>query len=316
MTTSNSTDFTQTRDQIIADALSLLGRLGEGETPTTNALSFCSNILNKLIKQWETQLHLWTTSEGTVFCNPGQNTYRLSPTGDYACDDTTLVTNQITTASSGSSCVVTSTTGINVGDTIGIELDTGTRFWTTVASVPNSTTVNLVGSMTGTASVNNTVFSYTSNIGRPIDIRSARRRIGIFDSESDNEIRMTGRSDFMGIVNKNTPGFPNRGFYTAQRDQGILYVWPTPDDCTTRIQISYARSIQDFDTGTDTPDLPQEWLFALTYNLARAAAPAYGINLTKSDPNDIINLAVSSLEELKAWDAENSNIYIVPDDNL
>ena len=54
-----STSFSQTRDQISTDALMLLGIYGSEDTPNTNDLNICSNLLNKMLKGWEGQgIHL------------------------------------------------------------------------------------------------------------------------------------------------------------------------------------------------------------------------------------------------------------------
>ena len=256
MATSNSTNFTQTRDQIISDALQLIGRLGEGETATANAISFCSNILNKLIKHWEAKgLHCWTESEGTLFLVEGQNKYTLSTSGDRATDDSTLVETTLTADASSTTLTLDSTTGMTAADQIGIELDDNTRQWTTIVSVDSSTQVTITTGLTSTASSGNTVFSYTSKIDRPLHIMDARLRNS---SNYDRPLTIYGRAQFMQIPNKLNEAPATVIYYSPQRDNGLLYVWPTPDsDMGNRIKFSYLRSIQDFDSSCDNPDLPQ-----------------------------------------------------------
>lgn len=312
MSTSGSTNFQQTRDQVVNDALMLIGRLGEGETATTNALTFCSNILNKMIKHWETQgVHLWTASEGTVFLRNAVSKYTLSTSGDHACDDSSLVETTLASDGSGTSITVSDSTGMSLLDNIGIELDDDTRQWTTITTiVGNAITLN--SALTGPASSGGTVFSYTTNIGRPLKVLDARLRI---DSSADLSMKMIGRVQFMRITTKTTAGFPNTGFYSPNRDNGSLYLWPVPDAVSQRLKVSYVRSIEDLDSGSDNPDLPQEWLLALTYNLARLLASAYGLDLKRKDLSDIIDIAVQALEELKAWDNDDGSVFVLPDDN-
>lgn len=311
MATSNSTNFNQTRDQICSDALQLIGRLGEGETATSNALSFASNILNKLVKHLEAQgMHLWTTSEGTIFLRDGVSKYTLSSSGDKACDDATLVETELTSDSSGSTLAVTTTVGMTAGDNIGIELDDNTRQWTTIVSVDSTTSVTITDALTGAAGSGNTVFSYTTNVGRVLKILAARCRTA---DDNDYDIDIWGRTEFMRITAKTTEGSPNVLFYSPNRDDGILHVWMTPNAVSDRIKMSYIRTIQDFDSGSDNPDLPQEWLHALTVLLARQLAPAYGINLMKVNP-DLIQQAVQALEELRLWDNDMGSVFVVPDD--
>lgn len=311
MTTSNSTNFNMTRDQIISEALQLIGRLGEGETATANAVTLCSSFLNKLVKHWEAKgLHCWTESEGTVFLTQGQNRYTLSSTGDRACDDATLVETTLSAAGSGISLSLTTTVGMTAADHIGIQLDDGTRQWTTIVSVDSTTSVTINTALTGAAASGNTVFSYTTILDRPLHIMDARVRNS---SGVDRLVDLQGRVEFMRITNKISQGPVNVIYYSPQRDSGLLYVWQTPSTDADRIKISYLRAIQDFDASGDNPDLPTEWLHAITFNLARIIAPSYGVDLAKKDPKDVINIAERSLAELEAWDAEQSSVYIIPD---
>lgn len=79
MTTSGSIDYTQTQDQIIADALSLLGVLGAAGTPKTADVTFCSNQLNKMVKGWQAKgVNLWKETEGTITIVTGQYQYTLN----------------------------------------------------------------------------------------------------------------------------------------------------------------------------------------------------------------------------------------------
>lgn len=80
MTTSGSSDYTETRDQIISDSLQLLGVVGAGETPSSADITFAANILNKMIKGWQAQgIHLWKETNQIVTIVAGQASYDLSP---------------------------------------------------------------------------------------------------------------------------------------------------------------------------------------------------------------------------------------------
>ena len=54
MTTSGSSDFSVSRDDIITEALQQLGVIGEGGTPSANQLTDMSRLLNMMIKNWST----------------------------------------------------------------------------------------------------------------------------------------------------------------------------------------------------------------------------------------------------------------------
>lgn len=314
MSTSGTDNFNQTAVQILTDALMLLGRLGEGQTISTNALSFGMNLLNKLVKSWEPKgLHCWTSSYGTLFLNQGQQKYTINgSSGDYVCDDATLVETSLTSPATGNTLAVVSTVGMSVGDNIGVELDSAVRFWTTIASIGSSTSVTLTSNLTGTASTGRTVFSFTNFLDRPLNVFSAMLRNS---SGFDRPIKLDGQVEYNQIPNKLNQAPPNRAYYSPQQGYGLMYTWGVCDSTiSNRIKFCYARSIQDFNSSTDNPDLPDEWLHALTLNMARVWAPAYGIDLTKKDPNDILRQAQEALNDLMAWDSEQSSVFIVPND--
>lgn len=308
MTVSGITTYSQTRDLISTDALLLLGVYSQGDTVTTNDLTFCSNILNKMVKGWEGQgIHIWTSQEGSLFLTAGKQHYDTSSTDpDVSGDD--VVFDVLTVDGSGTALTVTQTTYMNVNDNIGIKLDNNTIQWTTISALPSSTTITLNASLTSAASSGNNVFVFTNRIDRPLHITSARfRSAGGYERPID----VKGRTEFMQMPNKATTGKANQWFYSPKVSDSRFYVWPTADDVGDCINISYVRRIQDMASGTDTPDLPQEWLECLTYNLAVRIAPAYGISTQKLNP-DISAVASVSLQELTLWDSEESSLHIVP----
>lgn len=311
MATSNSTNFNQTRNEIISDALQLLGVIGANDTAAANDITFCSNLLNKMVKSWEAQgVHLWTASEAIIALRDGVNKYTLvnSASGDKAGDsaiDTTLTAD----ASSGATTLtLDDTTGMTAADNIGIALDDNTRHWTTIVSVDSSTQVTITSGLASAASSGNTVITYTTKLDRPLNIVAVRYKNS---SGVERELRKMGRVEFMRMPNKSNTGTVNSYYYSPQRDNGLLYVYLTPSDANDYLTVSYLRSIQDFDASSDNPDFPQEWLDPITHNLAVRAAPAYGISLSKTNP-DLVVTAKTLLEEMNAWDTEEGSLRIVP----
>lgn len=312
MTFSGTTSFTETRDQLITNALNLLGVVAAGETVTPNDLSYCASALNAMVKAWMAQgIHLWTEEEGTIYFVNGQASYTL-PGANSSDGSGTPVETTLTSPGSGSSLTVASTTGMTSGDTLGLQLDSNVIYWTTISSPPSGTTVTIAGSVPTTASSGNQVFTYTAALQRPLSIQSARIRNS---SGFDRMMEIKPRQDYMNIPQKTITGSPIILFFTPQISTGIVYVWPTPYSVAERLKVTYLRTIQDFDSGTDQPDFPQEWLECLTFNLAVRIAPSYGVNLSsggiQGNP-DILRMAQQFLEELKAWDAEQPYIQIIP----
>jgi hypothetical protein len=75
MSTSGSTVFNVTRDQLIAGALRLIGAVGQGETPTANQVTEAAEALNIMVKAWEADgMPLWGLAEYNM---------TLTATGNY-----------------------------------------------------------------------------------------------------------------------------------------------------------------------------------------------------------------------------------------
>ena len=76
MATSNSTNFTVTRDDIIKRALRLLGVVAQGETPTTAQVDEAAFALNMLAKAWQADgMPLWAIKQTSITLVSGQREY-------------------------------------------------------------------------------------------------------------------------------------------------------------------------------------------------------------------------------------------------
>lgn len=313
MPTSGTITYNQNRNEIITDVLQHLGVVGSGQTPTANDVTFVSAQLNKMVKAWENQgIHLWAEEEAVIALRNGVNIYNLSSTGDKAGKDGVSTTTTSIHSAGITTLVVSSVNGMNVSDSIGIQLDDNTMQWTTITAINTATlTLTLNAALTGSSSSGNTVIVYTTILGRPLNIISCRYK---YNSGNERTMDKFGRVEFMEINNKNTTGPCTAFYFSPKLSTGKLYVWPTPNTCADLLTITYQRSIEDFSASTDAPDFPQEWLEPITFNLAVRVAPAFGISLMKSKP-DILQIAKESLAEAKSWDTEEGSLYVVPDDN-
>lgn len=315
--TSGNITFNQTAAQIITDAMMILNIVGAGDVINNNDLNFGMNILNKMTKAWMGQgIHLWTEKAGTIFLVQGQAKYLLQAgaNGAKASDgsgtpvETTL---SVAAGSGANSITVTTTTGMSVNDVIGVCQTNQVILWTTIQSI-NSNTVTLNTTLTSAAALGNGVFTYTTQLPRILSVQSARLRN---NSGFDRKMDIKAREDYMNIPQKNITGSPIILFCSPQLGADEVYIWPAPSDVNQRIEITYLYPIQDFTSSTDLPDFPQEWLEALTFNLAVRLAPAYGISLSsggiQGNP-DLLLQAANYLEQMKAWDSEQPSISIVP----
>lgn len=77
MSTSDSTDYSTTRDTIIKYAMLEIGALGSGESPTTNETTDCAEILNAMVKHWQIFHNLHRVKEVSVTLTPGTPSYTI-----------------------------------------------------------------------------------------------------------------------------------------------------------------------------------------------------------------------------------------------
>lgn len=110
------------------------------------------------------------------------------------------------------------------------------------------------------------------NTPRPLRLASARRKD---TSSREVPIEVGAREDYASLPTKTTQGAPNLVYYDPQRDNGVLYVWPTGDTVNNQLVLTFKRPIEDFDTAGNSPDCPQEWFLCLVFGLAELLLPQY-----------------------------------------
>lgn len=78
MSTSNSTDFNVTRNELIHGALRILGVVGEGQTPTAQQYTDGAEALNYLIKDWENLgVPIWAIKYQDITLVAGTSLYQI-----------------------------------------------------------------------------------------------------------------------------------------------------------------------------------------------------------------------------------------------
>lgn len=303
MTTSGSTNFSVTFNDIAQEVLELLGRLADGETVTSSDAATIRRTMNMMVKSWQAfGLNRWTRAESVLFFADSQESYSLvSTTSDHVCDLSDLVTTALASdASSGASTItVDDDDGIADGDYIGILTATSTH-WTTVNGTPAANVVTMDDALTEDFDEDAIVVSYTSKLDRPISIEQARLR-----DSSGYETPLwllENREEYFDLPIKSTSGRVNQVFYEPGIDSGTLYVWPVESDLRNQLRFTRHRSIYDFDSNTNTPDFPQEWFWALTANLAVLVAPKFGV----APSPDLKEQAVLSKAQLFGYDSDGS----------
>lgn len=147
---------------------------------------------------------------------------------------------------------------------------------------------------------------------KPGRVLSVRRRVT--SGSTDTPLREMSRQEYLEQPDKTAASVPVGYYYDPQLSTGTLYIWPTASAATAAAQtlrVEYLRRIEDFDGSADDPDLPQEWLMALTYGLAAELALRYGIN--SSLRGAIEERAAAFKAQLEAWDTEPASVFLQPE---
>lgn len=151
--------------------------------------------------------------------------------------------------------------------------------------------------------------SYTFGSGGSVTVRALElTSLRWYDGTNDSpRIRLVSRDEYLTIPDKTSSGVPTLAYYELGRDSGTLYIWQVPasgdiPDGTERIKGTYAPTIEDFDNTTDNPDLPQEWIEAMVYNLAVRICPQY----KREPPRTVLALAAQAYDIVAGFDRESS----------
>ena len=309
MATSGSVDYSRTANQLVKRAMRHMGVLAQEEEPAPSELESGLEALNALVKAWQAEgLNLWKHEEGILWLVAGTTQYSLGPSGDHAASTWVKTTLSADAASGAGSISVTSITGMASADNVGIILDDGTLQWDTINGAPSGSTVTLTGTLDGAASNGNQVWAYTSRIVRPLRISNSRRRDS---ADQDIPIFTVSRKEYFDTPNKSTQSPPVNVYYDPQLTDGELHAWPAPNTAKDTLLFTAKMPIEDFDASTDTPDLPQEWLRALGWNLADEQALEYEI---PADRHARISVKAEQTKYLvEAWDHEPESVYMQPD---
>src|SRR5579872_395359 len=304
-TSSGVANFSPNRNQIILRALRQCNAIQSGEVGGAQEISDASDALNAMIAQWQaTGLHLWAETEGILFLQPGQYSYGLGgTTADNSALDPTGWRQTATTAnlSAGTTAIpVASTSGISSGDNFGVTLANNSIFWSTVSGAPSGGVVTLATGLSSAANSGTACFDYTTKLVRPLRIVGMRR----FYIASAQETPMTAfsRLDYRDMPNKTSQGTVTNYFYDPQLNTGVVWVWPAPPDSLSACKFTFMRPIYDFTSAADLPDFPQEWMNALTWNLALELAPEYGVGPNRY--SYIEKMAAKTLDLVEGFDRE------------
>lgn len=319
MTTSGSTDWTLNRDGIVGSALRKLRAVDPRLTIEATHITNGSTQLNMMIKSWQMDgVFLFLEQEVVLHQQYNTQRYTLGPSGDNCALLTDSFTTQLSAdAASGAGTIsVDSDDNIANADYIGIQLDGGTIQWTTVNGAPAGDVVTLTANLTGAASTDNWVFSYTNKISRPLKIIEARARDT--SNVDDSLIVHTDETSFISETDKTSTGRVREILYTPLATNGLLRVWPIcgTGDITDRIVMTIQRTIEDFDAQANNFDGPVDVLNAIVWNLALELAPEFGVNTTMGKGLAIEKMAVRYYNLMRKRYGNREPIYMMPNKRM
>lgn len=234
---SGSTDWTRTRDQIIARALRIVGALGMGDTPPTAAYNEGSEALNAIVKQLQTKgVRLWTQD---------WLMRRVSNPDQCSVDGANYI------------CIRPIASAESYGDYTPSDGSLWTMYWIdggeSGASIATETE-----STTSYSPVN--IFSTPSNV---LDIE----RMYVRDGEDDYPIEKITMREYLNIENKYTSDIPQKFVFQRSLEPQV-HIYPLPDDADYVLYYLATTSVEDFDSSGDLPDFPVRYIEFLTWALA------------------------------------------------
>jgi hypothetical protein len=310
MATSGTSSFNMNRNEIIRAAARKIQAVRRGASMGAEMVSDFNQALNAMVKHWQGQgLHVWTVSEATLFPQVGQVQYALSNAASSDHATQSYVQTAISAAEASGQTVISldATTNITAADHIGITLDDGTLHWSTVSS-KTTTTATIALALTDSAAADNLVYTYTNKIVRPLRIVDARS----YDPESFEEthVGVIARKDYQMLSNKVSDGTINQIFYDPQLTTGQLHLYQTSTTVGNLLKFTWWRPIEDFSAAGDNPDLPQEWIQTLIFNLAVVMAPEFDVPSEKLQ--QIASMAGTFKDDMMGWDREAESFQFSP----
>lgn len=301
MATSGSYSFSISRDQIVRKALLDLKKIDGIDPIDPTVMSDCTLNLNLIVKQWQGKadfapgLKVWTRKTGHVFLRAFTGQYSLNSSfAGWTNDQYDQTYSTAPAAAAATALVVQSLSGVLVGDHVGIELDTGDMFWSTVGTL-GTLTINLTTPLPSSSAAGNIVFSYTNTPPQPLLVETATLRDQYYN---DTPLNLLQRRDYDFLPNKVSPnnyGDPAAILYENQLTVGNLYMdIAGSNDVTKHIVLTYMETVQDIVNNTDTPYYPQEWYLPLCWALAKQCAPMFNAKWSpemESNYNDSLGIA-------------------------
>lgn len=293
------------RQDIIDEASTIIGAKAADEELSSTDTDYCARALNRLVTSWWAKgAHLWTRNSAQLVLQAGQIEYRLGASStDNATEDLNETTLSADSAQGDTTPQLTDSTGMAIGDTIGIQLDNGTVHWDIVEC---EDPITVCTGLPSAAASGNAAYFYTTKVSKPLRIPDARRVQGDPDNRSEIEMVQYGRIDYLNLPNKITTGTQVIFYYDPKQDFGELFVWPEPTSTDRIMNFTHYKPIETYSDAESITDFPEEWDKAIIWNLAKdICRPLTG----KAPAQDIIAEAGIALDDVLDWDQGDAPVF-------
>ena len=303
--------YQKTAGDVIRSALRDAG-IAAVEMPIQAAdFALAQTVLNDVLASWQALgQNLWRETEALLPLNPLQTEYSLGVGGAHCFTSYNYTTASSAIAAAAVSIPMASSAGMTIGDFIGIELANGTRQWTNIVTIPDSTHVTITaGGLTSGANSGASIYAYTTKIDRPLRIEDVRCATNFTSDEIIST--QASRQRYYQTPNKTNVGsIVSEWYYSPQLTNGKLSVWSPSQNCVTLLRFTFLKPQYVPDDQSENVLIPSEWFLPLKWALASELAVTYGI-----DSNRLVTIqqkAASSLELALSNDSEDEYFSIQP----
>lgn len=305
MSTSGTTTYATSRTKIVTLAMKAIGKLGEGETPSSSEMEDAGDFLSMMLKNWQAKadfapgLKLWKRRRADLYFEEDTNSFSLGPSGGHWTE--TSYSRTLTAASPAADTTLTCSaiTNASSGDYIGIELDSGDIHWTTINGAPSGSTITITAAIpTGdSAASGNYVFNYTTKANRPDNLEAVVLRDVDGNDAPVSFMTMEEHMLLPSKANTDTASDPMAVYYEPQLTNGVLYLDVAGvEDVTKKLHVVWLEPIEDMTAAADELDMPQVWYLPVVLGLAKLVAPMFN-GIWAADLESNLQFAMATARE-------------------
>jgi len=273
--------------------------------------TIAQEVANDVLAHWQALgIHLWSEAEALLPLNPSQTEYSLGAGGAHCFTDYVYATASSAIASLATVIPCSTTTGMTVGDFVGVELIAGTRHWSTISSISAGVSVTIATGIVSAAASGASIYTYTTKIDRPVRVLDVR----FATTQTNNEllVNQESRQRYYQTSNKTQTGSNvSAWYYSPQLTTGKLSVWSPVTTCVPLLRFTFVKPQYVNEDQSENVLIPSEWFLPFKWAVAEQLAITYEV-----DPNKLISIAQQAATTLNAAlsnDVEIEYFSIQPD---